>query len=113
MGHLLPEVPRCPAHRVSNLVVLDHVAPTAAAAFGAEQLLQPFIAQHQHRVGVDDQLRFLGVHAPLLQLLWLQQMQVVLLAVALDQLFGMGRAEQLPFLGATVATDRCFRDGHR
>ena len=42
----------------------------------------------------------------------LQQMQVILLAVALDQLFGMGRAEQLSFLGTAVATGRCFRDGH-
>ena len=104
MGHLLPEIPRRPVHRVCHLVVLNHMAPTAAAALRAEQLLQPFVAQHQHRIGTEDQLRFFGIDAPLLQLLRLQQMQVVLLAAALDQLIWMGRAEQFPFPGAAVAT---------
>ena len=113
MGHLFPELPGRPAHRVADLVVLDHMAPAATAAFRAEQLLQPLVAENQHRVGVNDQLSFFGVHPPLLQLLWLQQMQVVLLAVALDQLFGMGWAEQLPFLGSTVAPGRCFGNGLR
>jgi len=48
-------------------------------------------------------LSFFGLHPPLLKLLWLQQMQVVLLAVALDELIGMGRAEQFTLLGAPVA----------
>ena len=96
-----------------DCVVFDHMAPTTAAAFRTEQLLQPFVAQDKYRIGVDDQLRFLGLHAPLLQLFWLQQMQVILLAVALDELFGMGWAEQLPFFGAAVAASRCFFNGLR
>ena len=103
MGHLFPELPGRSAHRVDVLVVLGHVTPAAMAAFRAEQLLQPFVAEDQNRIGVNDQLSFFGVHPPLLQLLWLQQMQVVLLAVALDELIGMGRAEQFTLLGAPVA----------
>ena len=99
MGHLLPQLPRCPAHRVPHRIVFDHMAPTAVAAFRAEQLLQPFVAQHQHRVGVEDQQRLLCRNAALLKLLRLQQMQVILLAVALEQLVRMGRAEQLTALG--------------
>ena len=103
MGHLFPEFPGRPSHRVDDGLVLCHMAPAAVAAFRAEQLLQPLVAENQHRVGVNDQLSFFGVHPPLLQLLWLQQMQVVLLAVAKDDLIGMGRAEQFPFIGAPVA----------
>ena len=40
MGHLLPELTGCPAHRVLHAVVLGDVAPAAAAALRAEQLLQ-------------------------------------------------------------------------
>ena len=106
MGHLFPELPRCPSHRVGDLVMFDHVAPVAATALGAEQFLQPFVAQHQHGVGIEDQLRLLGIDAALLQLLRLQQMQKVLLAVALDALLRVGRTKQLPFLGAAVAAGR-------
>ena len=79
MGHLLPETSRCPAHRVYHRILFDHMAPTAAAAFRAEQLLKSFVAKHQHRVDVDDQLRLLGRNAALLKLLRLQQMQLVIL----------------------------------
>ena len=44
MGHLLPEIPRSPAHRVKHCVVFDHMEPAAAAAFGAEQFFEPFVA---------------------------------------------------------------------
>ena len=60
MGHLLPELPRRPAHRVPHCIMFDHVAPTAGATLRAEQLLQPFVAEHQHGVSVDDQLCLLG-----------------------------------------------------
>ena len=103
MGHLFPELPGRPAHRVDDGVVLGHVTPAAMAAFRAKQFLQPFVAEDQNRIGMDDHLRFFGFHSPLLQLLWLQQMQVVLLAVALDELIRMGRAEQFTLLGAPVA----------
>ena len=74
MGHLLPQLPRRPVHGVKHSVVFDYMAPEAAGALRAEQLLQPFVAQHQNWVGIDEQLRFFGIHASLLQLLRLQQM---------------------------------------
>ena len=95
MGHLLPKIPRCPAHRVLDVVVVDHVAPVVAPAFRAKQFFQPFVAQHQHWVSVDNQLRLFGRDTALLQFLRLQQMQVVFFAVALNQLLRMGRAKQL------------------
>jgi hypothetical protein len=42
-------------------------------------------------------------HPPRLQLLRLEQMQEILLAVALDPLLRVGRAEQLPPLRPAVA----------
>ena len=62
-------------------------------------------------VGIEDQLRCLGSDAALLPLLLLQQVQVVLLAIVLDLLFQVGRAEKLPFPGAAVAAG-CLRCGH-
>ena len=82
MGHLLPKIPGCPTHRVKDLVVLDHMAPAAGTTFRTKQFFQPFIAQHQHGVSVDDQVGFFGLDAPLPQLFGLQQMQVVLLPLA-------------------------------
>ena len=38
---------------------------------------------------------------PLLELLWLQQMQVILFAIAFDPLLWMGRAKQLALFGAS------------
>ncbi len=93
MGHLLPEVARRPAHRVQHPVDPGDMAPAAAAALRAEQLLQPFIAEHQHRIGLNHQLRPFVAHAPRLQLLRREQMQEILLAVALYPLLRMGRAE--------------------
>ena len=71
---MLSEIPLFPAHRVANPVLLDYMASAASVALGAEQLFEPIVAQHQHRLGDDDQLRFFGSHAPLLQLFRLQQM---------------------------------------
>ena len=70
---MLSEIPLFPAHRVANPVLLDYMASAASVALGAEQD-SPLGAQHQHRLGVDDQLRFFGSHVPLLQLFRLQQM---------------------------------------
>jgi len=100
MSHLLPQIPRRPAHCVLQPVVPGDVAPAAAAALRAEQLLQPFIAEHQHRVGLNHQLSLAVAHAPLL--LRREQVEVVLLAIALDPLLRMGWAEQLTPLGPTV-----------
>ena len=43
VGHLLPQLPRRPAHRVLHPVVLGYVAPAAASAGRAEQLFQPLV----------------------------------------------------------------------
>jgi len=95
MGRLLPQLPRRPAHRVLHPVVPGDVAPATVAALRAEQLLQPFIAEHKHRVGLNHQLSLSVAHAPFLQLLRREQVQEIFLAVAFDALPGMGRAEQL------------------
>jgi lipopolysaccharide/colanic/teichoic acid biosynthesis glycosyltransferase len=98
MRHLLPQVARRPAHVMAHLVVAHHMAPAAGAALRAEQLLQPLVAQHQHRVGLDHQPRPLVAHAPLLEFLRLQQVQVVLAAVAGNGRVRVHRAEQRPSL---------------
>ncbi len=108
MGHLLPEVAWGPAHRVQNPVDPGDMAPAAAAALRAEQLLQPFVAEHQHRIGLDHQLRPFVAHAPRLQLFRREQMQEILLAVALDPLLRVDRAEQLPPLRPAVAAGLGF-----
>jgi len=101
MGHLLPQIPRSPAHRVFHPVVFGDVAPAAPSALRAEQLLQPFIAEYQHRVSLDHQLGPSVAHAPFPQLLRREQVEVILLAIALDSLLWMGWAEQLTPMGPT------------
>ncbi len=103
MGHLLPQLPRRPVHFVQHPVDPLDMAPAAAAALRAEQLLQPFIAEHQHRIGLNHQLCSFVAHAPCLQLLRREQMQKILLAVPLDPLLRVGRAEQLTPLWSAVA----------
>jgi len=95
MGYLLPQIPRSPAHRVLHPVLFGDVAPAAAAALRTEQLLQPFIAEHQYRIGLNQQLRLAVAHAPLLQLLRRDQVQEIFFAVAFNVLVRMCRAEQL------------------
>ena len=73
MGHLLPQIPRCPAHAVVDPIVLDDVAPLACAALGAKQLFQLLVAEHQHGIGMDHQPGLLAGHAPLLEFFWAQQ----------------------------------------
>ena len=75
------------------------MAPAAGAAGRAEELLEPLIAQHQHRICLDHQPGLLIGHAPGLKLLSGEQVQEVLLAVALNSLLRMGRAEELAPLG--------------
>jgi hypothetical protein len=91
--HLLPEVARGPAHRVQHPLDPGDMAPAAAAALRAEQLFQPFVAEHQHRIGLDHQLCPFVAHPPRLQLLRREQMQEKLLPVALNPLLRVGRAE--------------------
>ena len=79
---------------MAHLVVAHHMAPAAGAALRAEQLLQPLVAEHQHRVGLDHQSRPLVAHAPLPEFLRLQQVQVVLAAVAGNGRVRVHRAEQ-------------------
>ena len=100
MSHLLPELPAGPVHRMTDAVVADHMTPVAHPAFRAIQLLQPFVAQHQDGVGLEDLAGLLLGDTPLQQLLHALEVQVVLAAVALDALLGTGRAEQLPAPGA-------------
>ena len=75
------------------LVVLGDIAPTAATALRVEQLLEPFIAEHHHRVSLDHQLGLAEAHPPFPQLLRREQVEVILLAIALDPLLRMGWAE--------------------
>ena len=75
------------------------MAPAAGAAGRAEELLEPLIAQHQHRICLDHQPGLLIGHAPGLKLLSGEQVQEILLAVALNSLLRMGRAEELAPLG--------------
>ena len=82
MRHLLPELPRCPPHRVLHAIVLSHMAPAARAALRAIQLLKPFVAEYQHWIGLDHELGGFMRHAPGLELFRLEQMQKVLLAIA-------------------------------
>ena len=77
-------------------LLLRDVAPAAAAALRAEQFLQPFVAQHQHRVGINHQLRPPVAHAPGLEFLRREQVQEILASIALDALLRVRRAEQLP-----------------
>ncbi len=79
------------------------MAPAAAAALRAEQLLQPFVAEHQHRIGLDNQLRPFVGHSPQFQLFLREQMKEILLPVAFDSLLRMGWAEELPPLRPAVA----------
>ena len=66
--------------------MLNYMAPVALAANRAEQLLQPFITEHQHWVSIDNELCLFCAYTPLLELLGLQQMEVILFAIALDPL---------------------------
>ncbi len=103
MGRLLPQLARGPAHRVDRPVDPGDVAPAAAAALRAEQLLEPFVAEYQHGISLDDQLRPFLTHSPRLQLFWCKQMQEILLPVAIDPLLRMGWAEELPPFRPAVA----------
>lgn len=80
-------------HTCARCGVFDHVTPVAVSALRAKQLFQRFVAEHQNRVGIDHEMRFLGGDAALFKLFGLQEVQVVLLAVALHQLLRMGWAE--------------------
>ena len=92
--HLLPQLPGGPTHRVQHPIVLVHMAPAAAAALRAEQLLQPFVAEHQNGIGLDHQPGPSPTHPPLAQLLGAEQVQKVLAAIALDPLLRVGGTEQ-------------------
>ena len=78
----------------------------ALATFGAIQRFQPFMAEHKHGEGIDDQPSFLGRNAPSNQLLRQKQMQLVLLSVPLNLLVRVRRTEQLTFFGPSLATTR-------
>ena len=96
VGHLLPQLPWRPAHRVLYPVVLGYVAPAVATTNWAEQLFKKLVADHQHRIGLDHQLGSLIRHASGLELLAGEQVQEVLPAIALDALLRVGRAAKLP-----------------
>lgn len=103
MGHLLPQLTRRPAHRVVHPVMANHMAPASHAALGAEQLLQPLVAEGEDGVGADQQFGLGGFHAPLGELLGAEQVQEIAFAAPRQQMIGMGRAEQLPSKGSTPA----------
>ena len=76
----------------------------ALATFGAIQQFQPFMAEHKHGEGIDDQPSFLGRNAAQYELLRLKQMQVVLFSVPLNLLVWVRRTEELTFFGPSLAT---------
>jgi hypothetical protein len=55
LGNLLPELPRRPSQRQAALILAAHVRPAALSAARALQLLKPFLAQNQHRIGLNHQ----------------------------------------------------------
>ena len=87
--------------------MLGDVAPTAGAALGAKQLLQSFVAEHQHGIGIDHQPGLFAGHAPLLQFFWAQQMQKIFSAIAFNALIRMCRAEQGTVLGPASQFSAC------
>ena len=79
------------------------MAAAADVALREEQLLQTFVARHQHRVGLEHQLRPPGCHAQLLQLLRAQLVQEIRLALALDPLLPASLVDDLSGeLGFTI-----------
>lgn len=103
MGHLLPQLTRRPAHRVLHPVMAHHMAPSSQSALGAEQLLQPLVAEREDGVGVDQQFGLGGLNAPLGELLGAEQVQEIAFAAPGQQMIGMGRAEQLSVAGSAPA----------
>jgi hypothetical protein len=75
--------------------MLHHMAPARPTTLWTKQLFQPFIAQHQHRVRLNDQLCLLVRHSPSAQFLGMEKMQKIFSPVPLDALLRMGWAEQL------------------
>ena len=73
VGHLLPEVPRGPAHRMNHPIQLGYMAPATGASAWTKQFLQPFVTEHQHRVSLDDQLGLGFFYAPFGQLTGVKQ----------------------------------------
>ena len=67
MGHLLPELLGCPAHRVLIRGMFDDVAPMVAAALFAEQLFKPLVAYDKHWISMNHKSCGFGSHATLLQ----------------------------------------------
>ena len=107
MGNLLPEFRWCPLDRVRVPLPLNDVTPACTAAFRAEQLLQPFIAQHQYGIGIDHKLCAFVAHATGFEFCRREQVQEILAPIPLDPLLWMGWAEQLtpswpPRAGALV-----------
>ena len=78
MGHVLPQLPRRLTQLVHHRVKLRDASSPFAAPLRAEQLLQPFVAQHDHLIGADHKLRGFVGHSP-----GLEQVQKILLDVAL------------------------------
>ncbi len=101
--YLLPEVTRGPAHLMQYTVDPGDMAPVAAAAWGAEKLLQPIVAKYHHRIGPDHEVRPFVAYALRFQLFRREQMQEILLAVTLVPIVGMCWAEQLPPLRTAFA----------
>ena len=77
----------------------------ALATFGAIERFQPFMAEHKHGKGIDDQPSLLGRNAAQYQLLRLKQMEVILLAVPLNLLVWVRRTEQRTPFGSSLAVN--------
>jgi len=110
MRHLHPQLPRRPPHRVFNLVVFRDVTPGAVPTLRTEKFFQPLMTQNQHGIGVDDQSCLFLWHATSAELIRRQQMEKILLSIAVDQLPWMGRAEKLTSPDAATAAHRMTSD---
>ena len=74
-------------------VFTNYMAPAVASALRAVELLQPFVADHQHWVSIDHQSRPLVAHAPGFELFEIEYMQEILFAVTGYLLGRMGWTE--------------------
>lgn len=97
MGNLLPQFLWRPSDTVLLSVVLNHMAPAAAATLGTEQFFKPFTAQNKYGVCIDHQLCLFAWDASRHELFRSEKVQKIFLAIALYPLFWMGWAVQLSF----------------
>ena len=88
-GHLLPELPGSPAHGMQHGIVVQHMAPAGRSTCNAEELLQPFIAEREHRLSGDHQPGLTRWHAALAQLLGTEEIEEIAASTPSKGLIGV------------------------